>query len=154
MCPVFRADLVLAMLGWSQCARLVGEVVVGAEEFASVVDAANEEARDLGHHTVDTPHLLLGLLRVDDQASVRLRVSVEFVRDQATRTKTSQGLVPPRGQRLPMTPQAEWVLRESWDLRSLGVQLERVGLASRIVIAGRAVAAAAGARVAEVAGGR
>jgi ATP-dependent Clp protease ATP-binding subunit ClpA len=118
------------------------------EQARSALSLAQEEARMLGHSWVGTEHLLLGVLRGQDDVAAavleRLQVTYERARNQVVRidgvTDTPvKGEVPlsPRG-----TEALEQAEREAYELRSdvvrtahvvLGLLDERESLAVRLL---------------------
>ena len=119
------------------------------KEARAVVVHAQEEAKDLGHGQVGTEHLLLGLLRAEEQTAARvlngLGVELEQVRAEVVRAIGS-GDHSPGDKALRLTPRAkkalEHSLREALDLEHhyigaehilLGLLRERSGLAARIL---------------------
>ncbi|MDX6667704.1 MAG: ATP-dependent Clp protease ATP-binding subunit ClpC [Solirubrobacteraceae bacterium] len=118
------------------------------EQARSALSLAQEEARALGHSWVGTEHLLLGVLRGQDDVAAavleRLEVTYERARNQVARidgvTDTPvKGDVPlsPRG-----TEALEQAEREAYELRSdvvrtahvvLGLLDERESLAVRVL---------------------
>ena len=118
------------------------------EQARSALSLAQEEARTLGHSWVGTEHLLLGVLRGQDDVAAavlgRLEVTYERARNQVARidgvTDTAvEGELPlsPRG-----TEALEQAEREAYELRSdvvrtahvmLGLLDERESLAVRVL---------------------
>src|ERR1700736_5336016 len=82
------------------------------EEARQVVVLAQEESRTLRHNYIGTEHILLGLLRVEDElaspALASLCVTVEEVRSQVVQIVGSGDEVT-SGQ-IPFTPRAKKVL--------------------------------------------
>ena len=100
-----------------------------------VVVIAHDEARKLNHPSVDTEHLLLGLLcegeGVAAKALESLGISLESVRQQVEEV-TGQGQQAPGGH-IPFTPNAKHVLevslREALQLRHNYIGTEHLLLA-------------------------
>ncbi len=119
------------------------------ERARQVVVLAQDEARALRHDSIDTEHLLLGLLREEEGVAARvlesLEITVEDVRAQVARIVV-QGDEAPTGQ-IPFTPQAkkalELSLREALSLGHnyigtehilLGLVRESESIAARILL--------------------
>ena len=115
----------------------------------AVAAHAQEEARQLGHGQVGTEHLLLGLLRAEEETAARvlriLGVELEPTRAEIVRALGTGDCVP-TGKSLPFTPRAKKVLehslREALELEHnyiatehilLGLLRERSGLAARVL---------------------
>jgi len=102
---------------------------------SKVVVRAKDEAESLGHNYIGTEHILLGLLRVEDELGAKalnsLGVTLEAARSAVNDIigSTSQE---PRGQ-LPFTPLAKSVLerslREAFNLGTNNICTEHVLMA-------------------------
>ncbi len=118
---------------------------------------AQEEARALGAPSIGTEHLLLGMLRVDDEAAARALqdagVSADGVRAELRR-RTTPGRTPHPGDHIPFTPGAkkmlERSLREAIQLGSkeIGTEHLLLGLLDDGQGVGIEVLSALGAKVA------
>ena len=116
---------------WRRPGRLfAGRLARFTRDARSVVVAAQEEARSLGHDRVASEHVLLGLFAVEGVASRALAsigVSAEAVRERIGRGSGS-----PSG-RLPFAPEAkkllEGALREALALKHPYIGTEHVLLA-------------------------
>jgi hypothetical protein len=119
------------------------------ERARQVVILAQEEARTLKHNHIDTEHILLGLLRVEEGLAARvlesLGITVERVRAEVMRIVGSGEEV--TSAQLPFTPRAknvlELALREALSLGHnyigtehilLGLVRENEGVAARILL--------------------
>jgi ATP-dependent Clp protease ATP-binding subunit ClpC len=119
------------------------------EEARQVVVLAQDEARALAHNYIGTEHLLLGLLRQEQELGAQvldsLELTVEDVRTQVARI-VGRGDAVASGQ-IPFTPRAKKVLelslRESLALGHnyigtehllLGLVRENQGVAARILV--------------------
>jgi ornithine carbamoyltransferase len=118
------------------------------ERARRVVFYAQEEAARLGHNEVDTEHLLLGLLRVEDSGALRvlarLEISPENIQAHVLRQVTGgQGFL---GHDMQLTPRADRVLElardearegEGGDVGTghllIGLLWEGSGLAARVL---------------------
>jgi ATP-dependent Clp protease ATP-binding subunit ClpA len=94
-----------------------------ADRARRVVVLAEEEARMLGHNSIGTEHILLGLIRESEgmaaQALTSLGVKLDVVRKQVEDT-ISRGTSEPAGP-ISFTPQAKKVLELSlWEALQLG----------------------------------
>ena len=121
-----------------------------SEEARRVVVLAQEEARALNHSYIGTEHILLGVLREEEQAGDpqplhSLGLSVEDVRREVRRIVGSGD--EPAAEMVPFTPRAkkvlELALREALALGTnwigpehivLGITREGEGVASRILL--------------------
>ncbi|MDX6643086.1 MAG: ATP-dependent Clp protease ATP-binding subunit ClpC [Solirubrobacteraceae bacterium] len=118
------------------------------EQARSALSLAQEEARALGHSWVGTEHLLLGVLRGQDDVAAavleRLAVTYERARNQVARINGVAD-TPVTGE-LPLSPRGTEALeqaeREAYELRSgvvrtahlmLGLLDERESLAVRVL---------------------
>jgi ATP-dependent Clp protease ATP-binding subunit ClpA len=118
------------------------------EQARSALSLAQEEARTLGHSWVGTEHLLLGVLRGQDDVAAavlgRLEVTYERARNQVARINGVAD-TPVKGE-LPLSPRGTEALeqaeREAYELRSdvvrtahvvLGLLDERESLAVRVL---------------------
>jgi ATP-dependent Clp protease ATP-binding subunit ClpC len=125
------------------------------EEARQVVVLAQHEARELGHNYIGTEHLLLGLLRQEQELGAHvldsLELTLEDVRTQVARI-VGRGDAVASGQ-IPFTPRAKKVLelslRESLALGHnyigtehllLGLVRENQGVAARILVEFRVTA--------------
>jgi ATP-dependent Clp protease ATP-binding subunit ClpA len=78
-----------------------------SEQARQVVVLAQEEARARGHGSIGTEHLLVGLLRIDDEA---VAAALEGIDADAVRARLpAEGERPVTGQ-IPFTPEAKKVL--------------------------------------------
>ncbi len=119
------------------------------EKARDVVTLAQEEARGFNHNYIGTEHLLLGLLRVDDESPqivlTDVGVEIEYVREEIARI-VGRGDMAVQGQ-IPFTPRAkrilELTLREALSLGHnyigpehilLGLVRENEGIGSRILL--------------------
>jgi Clp amino terminal domain, pathogenicity island component len=105
----------------------VGEIfkrVRPLERFAvggrRVVDRAREEARQLGHHTIEPEHILLGLLDEPQSRAAHvlnsLTIEVENVRARTVQAcGSTKGLPTPPGLSAPFTPRAMQILQRAPD---------------------------------------
>lgn len=92
------------------------------ERARQAVVLAQEEVRALGHDSIGTEHVLLGLLRVEEGLAARVLdsfgVAIEDVREEVVR-RAGRGESPATGQ-IPFTPEAketlELALREALAL--------------------------------------
>jgi ATP-dependent Clp protease ATP-binding subunit ClpA len=118
------------------------------EQARSALSLAQDEARALGHSWVGTEHLLLGVLRGQDEVAAavlgRLEVTYERARNQVVRIDGVTD-TPVKGE-LPLSPRGTEALeqaeREAYELRSdvvrtahvmLGLLDERESLAVRVL---------------------
>lgn len=90
-----------------------------------VVDAAEDEARRLGHNFVGTEHLLLALTRETDVLEP-LGISPTDVRSQVENTVGYGPCPPPLGRRLPYSLRARRVLVEMAPREALAMNTHRV----------------------------
>ena len=116
---------------WRRQGRLfAGRLARFTRDARSVVVAAQDEARSLGHDRVGSEHVLLGLCAVEGVAAnalASLGVTAEAVRDRVGR-----GSGAPSGQ-LPFSPEAkkllERALREALALKHRHIGTEHILLA-------------------------
>ena len=120
-----------------------------SQEARQVIVLAQEEARALRHNYIGTEHLLLGLLRVQDDLATEVLRSFGFTFDQvraAIQRIVAAGDEPP-GSQIPFTPRAkkalELALREALGLGDnyigtghllLGLLRDDEGVAIRILL--------------------
>jgi ATP-dependent Clp protease ATP-binding subunit ClpC len=83
-------DLVEQTVGVGEKIETSGDKINLTRRTKHVLELAVNEARRLGHHYIDTAHLLLGLVQQEDGVAVeilrRLGVSPETVREETTKT--------------------------------------------------------------------
>ena len=83
-------ELVEQTVGYGTRAETTGEKLGLTRRTKRVIELAVNEARKMGHHYIDTAHLLLGLVQQDDGMAVevlrRLGVSSEVIRRETTKT--------------------------------------------------------------------
>jgi ATP-dependent Clp protease ATP-binding subunit ClpC len=83
-------ELVEQTVGYGQRAETGGEKIGLTRRTKRVLEVAVSEARRMGHHYIDTAHLLLGLVEQEDGMAVeilrRLGVSSEVIRRETTKT--------------------------------------------------------------------
>jgi ATP-dependent Clp protease ATP-binding subunit ClpC len=83
-------ELVEQTVGYGHRTGTTGEKLGLTRRTKRVLELAVNEARKLGHHYIDTAHLLLGLVQQDDGMAVeilrRLGVSAEVIRRETTKT--------------------------------------------------------------------
>jgi len=83
-------ELVERTVGYGQKREVSGEQIRLTQRTKRVLELAVNEARALGHHYIDTGHLLLGLVQQEDGVAVdilrRLGVSPEIIRRETTKT--------------------------------------------------------------------
>ncbi len=89
------------------------------ERARKAVVAAQEEARGLGCAHIDTEHLLLGLISVEDGVAARVLAAFGIADRGEVRARVSRGDAAPAGQ-IPFTPHAkkalELALREALSI--------------------------------------
>jgi hypothetical protein len=119
-------------------------------EARAVLMRAQEEATQLGHGQVGTEHLLLGVLRAEEEETAARVLTTLGVELEATRAEivraVGRGDCFEMGKHLPLTPRAKKVLehslREALDLQHsyigsehilLGLVRDRSGLAARLL---------------------
>jgi len=82
-------ELVEQTVGFGQRSEVTGDKINLTRRTKLVLESAVNEARKLGHHYIDTAHLLLGLVQQEDGVAVeilrRLGVSPEVVRRETTK---------------------------------------------------------------------
>jgi ATP-dependent Clp protease ATP-binding subunit ClpC len=83
-------ELVEQTVGYGHRTEAAGEKVGLTRRTKRVLELAVNEARQMGHHYIDTAHLLLGLVQQEDGMAVeilhRLGVSSETIREEATKS--------------------------------------------------------------------
>jgi ATP-dependent Clp protease ATP-binding subunit ClpC len=83
-------ELVEQTVGYGHRTESTGEKVGLTRRTKRVLELAVNEARQMGHHYIDTAHLLLGLVQQEDGMAVeilhRLGVSAEVIRQEATKS--------------------------------------------------------------------
>ncbi|MFN7937604.1 MAG: Clp protease N-terminal domain-containing protein [Bryobacteraceae bacterium] len=99
-------------------------------ESKRILVFANEEAENLGHRYIDTPHLMLGILREPGCLAANIllerQVAIEAVRTFATLKKTTPTTVPTP------TPRPLWPSQSLLD----ALQLPETTLASNVTLRG------------------
>jgi ATP-dependent Clp protease ATP-binding subunit ClpC len=83
-------ELVEQTVGYGHRTETTGDKIGLTRRTKRVLELAVNEARKMGHHYIDTAHLLLGLVQQDDGMAVeilrRLGVSAEVIRRETTKT--------------------------------------------------------------------
>ena len=83
-------ELVEQTVGYGNRTETTGEKLGLTRRTKRVIELAVNEARKMGHHYIDTAHLLLGLVQQDDGMAVeilrRLGVSAEVIRRETNKT--------------------------------------------------------------------
>ena len=83
-------ELVEQTVGYGTRTETTGEKIGLTRRTKRVIELAVNEARKMGHHYIDTAHLLLGLVQQDDGMAVeilkRLGVSADVIRRETTKT--------------------------------------------------------------------